>query len=131
MQVRDFNRLADHPMVCRWWHAQKWPAIALDALPRTGLVGTTDDGVPLAAGWLYQTDSSIGWVEWIVGDPEADKEQRSEALDLLISKLVERSLDLGIKALFTSCSNERLIERYKKAGFQVTDTSMSNLIRTV
>lgn len=116
----------DYAAVSAWWTAHKWPAIPQDCLPKTGFIV---DG--LAAGFLYRSDSSICWLEWIIGNPQSDKLLRNEALDQVIAALICEAQRLGARMIFTSVVHPRLIERYQKHGFIVSESGMTNLVRSL
>lgn len=108
-----------------WWLAQDWTPVQRQFLPKLGLI---EPG--LAAGFLYLSDSGgMAWMEWIVGNPEADYEERGKALDQIIEGLAAAAAHAGAKAIFTSASHKRLIERYKEHSFMLTDSNVSHFIR--
>lgn len=114
----------------RWWKAHGWAPVPADALPKTGVVVVGGDGAPICAGFLYATDSSLCWLEWVVADPESATETRSAALDVLISSLLFIATERGFKQVFTSARHQRLIGRYEAHfGFIPADTGMTNLIK--
>lgn len=115
---------SDYPVLSSWWEAHKWPAVPERCLPKTGLVV---DG--LAAGFLYHTDSSIFWLEWLISNPASDKIERNQALTLLIENLLKAAREAGASFVFTSVQHAGLIERYKQHGFAVTETGMTNMVR--
>lgn len=119
----------DHPVVKSWWEAHKWPAISRDLLPETGIIVESDR--PIVAGWVYKTDSKMGWLEWIISNPETTKEERSQALDELLQVALSEARDLGLTVLFGALSHAGLIDRYKKHGFSETDTNVTLLIRNL
>lgn len=125
-QIRRIELDQDYPSACAWWKAHNWPVLPKEALPEVGYI------VPeICAAWLYRSDSSIAWIEWIIANPESDKEVRSEALDLLIQTVSSHAKELGFKFLFSSASHPHLIERYKLHGFHISDTAMTNLIKAL
>lgn len=117
---------ADYATLAKWWTAQNFPTIAPEYLPQCGLIV---DG--LCAGFLYESDSAIAWVEWIVANPEAEKALRREALDKLLDALVLHAKERGYKAIFTSVAHPGLLERYKQHGFVVTDNGVTHLLRSI
>jgi hypothetical protein len=125
MEVRQYKP-SDYISVASWWVMHDWPVIDADHLPKHGFI--VDDK---AVGFLYMTDSKIAWLEFIVANPNVSKEDRSEALDLVINKLIDLAKELEFKTVFSSVTHPRLIERYKRHGFVVTDTGMTNMIRRV
>lgn len=117
---------SDYSDVASWWKAHNWPVLPIEALPKLGFI------VPgVCAGWLYETDSTLCWLEWVVSNPLTSKEERSVALDEVISSLLSRAKELGFKQVFTTVVHPKLVDRYKNHGFVVTDQAMTNLIRSL
>lgn len=117
---------SDYYILCEWWNKQNWQAPDRNMLPKTGLIIEN-----ICAGFLYKTDSDVALLEFIIANPESNKEERSEALDLLINNLVNIAKESGYKAIFTSLQHTKLLERYKKHGFIETDKSMTNMIKRI
>lgn len=119
MEVRPYIEESDYPVLCEWWKGHKWPPIPAPMLPQTGLI------IPgYCAGFVYRTDSSIAMIEWIISNPKAAREHRSQALDELIQALVNKARDLGYSAAFSFIKHPLLLKRYEKTGFTVTDQGM-------
>lgn len=113
----------DLPEVYAWWRAQKWPPVSADHLSENGFI------IPgYTAGWIYSTDSAIAWMEFIVANPNTGPEERAQALDALISTMINWTVNRGFTKIFTSVNHPRLKERYAKHGFVETDTGMSSMI---
>ena len=124
--MRNINLSTDYETLSAWWSAQNWPVIPTDCLPAHGLI---IDG--LCAGFLYQSDSKIAWIEWVVGNPSADKLARRAALNLLIDGLAELGKSLGNRIVFTAAKHPGLCARLIERGFQQTDTQMSHFVRSM
>lgn len=131
MKVERFNPEKHYEAAKAYWTAHSWPVMPLTALPRLGLTVAKEGGEPLCFGWLYRTDSSFAWLEWVVADKESDKLERGEALDLLISSLTTEARKLGHTIIFTTVKHPKLIERYKAHGFIETDKDMTNMVKGV
>jgi len=116
--------ITDYPTLASWWRARDWSVPSYDMLPATGMIV---DGV--AAGFLYRTDSKICWLEFVISNPESDKSDRSQALNLIIDDLLSQAKESGFKSVFTSLEHPGLIQRYEDFGFLITDTKMSNMIK--
>jgi hypothetical protein len=126
--IRPFSVLRDYACIKRWWAAHKWQSVPVPMLPKTGLVAEASDK-PLAAGFIYSTDSGIAWLEWIVSDPQSDKLVRNKALNALIDALVKLAGERGFKAVFTSSNHPKLMERYQELGFAATDQGVTHFLR--
>ena len=109
-----------------WYEGHGWPSLPKAMFPTVGFVV---EG--LCAGWLYQSDSVVCWFEWIVSNPEAEKRQVHKALAELYDHAIIQSEELGYSSIFSSFNHKGLIRLAEKKGFQVTDTNMTNLVRTI
>lgn len=123
--IRQYQPL-DYWELCGWWNHHGWTPPEQNMLPEVGYI--VDD---VCAGFLYKTDSKIAWLEFIISNPKSEKEQRDQALDLLIEQLYNRAKELGFQAIFTSASHQGLIERYKAHSFKEADLGMTNLVKRV
>lgn len=124
MKISKFETLEHYEDVCYWWFQHDWPTLPREALPKTGFIV---DG--LAAGFLYKTDSTFAILEFIVGNPEANKEKRRQAIDLVVKELLNEAKNDGFKLIFSSISHPNLKKIYLNNGFKETDTNMTNFVR--
>jgi hypothetical protein len=112
-------------MVASWWGGHKWPVIPQDALPRTGVVAF-DGETGVCAAFLYETDSCMAWLEFVVSNPMYKKKPgRSDAVDMVIKNLMEKARG---KLVFSSTKHDRLLKRYVDAGFEVADLNVTHVI---
>lgn len=99
-QVRDWLRFWKEEMVPR-------------ALPENGFV------VPgKAAGFLYRTDSSIALIENLVAAPGLSREERSEAVDAVVTAVIERANELGFEMLVGYTVLDVVVKRAQRFGFR-------------
>lgn len=126
MFCRELNKSKDYGTVSQWWKAREWPIIPLEYLPNHGLI--IDN---YCAGFVYNTDSAIAWIEFIVSNPNSDKVKRSQAMDILIDSLIGKARILGAKCVFTSSNNEKLIKRFVSQGYSIADRNVTHLMRGV
>lgn len=125
MKIDKFT-IDHYETVCGWWKDYEWNPIPLESLPTTGFI--VDD---VCAGFLYKTDSNIAWLEFVVSNKKANKEEKSKALNLLIESLCEEAKKDKYNVIFTSCQHKGLIQKYLNNGFIKTDLNMTNLIRSL
>lgn len=126
MIARDFDFEKDYEMICGWWDKHGWSRIQPEQLPQSGVV--IEDGNPIVACFLYNTDSTIGWIEWMVSDPDSNVHHRREAIMMAIKYLKAKAKELGLKHLFTSAHNKHLIEKFKESQFIITDENVTHMI---
>lgn len=82
------------------------------ALPRNGFI------VPgKAAGFLYLTDSSVAWLENLVAAPGLSREERSQAVDAVVTAVIERAREHGVEMLMAYTRLDAVVERGKRFGF--------------
>lgn len=117
----------DHFLLGIWWEANGWPKLPAHLMSDFGLM-IEEDGVPLAAGWLYLTTSKWAWLEFIVANPTAPLKDRAKAVDYLVERLVEESKGFGATAIFSSVARRSLVKLYEKHGFRVGDQNMTNMV---
>lgn len=129
MTIKLFEPNEHYKLVAEMWEAQNWPIIPLEGLPTTGMI-TFQDDIPVAAGFLYNTDSSMAWLEFIVGNPDIDYELRGQGLDLVIQGLTKVAKNMNKKMIFTVSNHKRLIDRYKSFDFKEQDT-VTELVRSL
>ena len=119
-------------MLAEWWQAQKWEPVAPSILGEdNGRVVYVDDE-PVAAGWFYTVREApaVGWMEWVVGNPHADKQRRSKGLSALINELSEEAHLAGVAILFSAASHTKYLERLSQHGFKPADTGMTHMVKT-
>lgn len=81
-------------------------------LPKIGMI---EPGV--AAGFLYQTDSTIAWLESFVTNPEASSSERNVALDRITSALIHEAKKLGFTILMVYSRVPSITDRAREFGF--------------
>ena len=117
--IRKLNPSDYDDILVGWWKDWGWQAPAQDFLPENGECGlmVLDKDIPVCAGFLYITNSSVAWVEWIISNKKYEK-NRAEALDLLLDKLIVSTNKLNIKYVFATNDNKNLINKFIKKGFK-------------
>lgn len=101
---------SDLPDICGWYEVRGTPAPRYTSFPAIGMI---EDEV--AAGFLYRTDSDIGWLEGYISNPAAELRRRTDALTLLTAALLEEARSRGVRtvvALAKTRGIERLSSRF-------------------
>ena len=123
---RRFNFEKDYATVKAWWNAHGSNIPAPEYLSETGLIIDVDKN-PVAAGFLYRTDSAFCLFKWFVVNPDASKEARDKALSYLIESAVAWCNQAGFKAIYTSTNVQKMIKRLEKAEFVQADKNITHL----
>lgn len=121
---------SDYPLLCEWWDAWGFPRPPKECLPINGLIVCDGEG-PLYAGFMFFTDSSIAWIEWVVSDKHASVSRKRGALDYLISSFEKMAKGRKVKHFFTSTVRPEFINSLKKCGFEVGDRDVVQLIKNI
>ena len=129
LQVRKLIE-KDWSFLPSWWEAYNQPVPDRDFLPEDGLGGFvvckgTD---PIAAMFLYMTNSKTAIPAIVISDKYYRDTDRSDALQLLVDFTTEFAKDLGFKYSFAWAKPGILLERYKEAGFTTDETPSYELM---
>jgi hypothetical protein len=104
------------------WFKVRWGDAAppLSALPTTGWVAEVD-GAPSAAIWLYISNSTVGFMEWAVTNPDMPPVSAVRALKALVEFVQEQAtlLEPPVDVILQFVVDEKLAGFYeKRLGFQ-------------
>lgn len=112
-----------------WWEKYKLDPPPRDFLPQNGLSGfIVRKDVPIAAMWLYQTNSKTAIPAVLVSDKDYKQEDRSDALQLLLDFTTGAAKELGFKYSFAWAKPGVLLEKYQKSGFTKDESPSYELI---
>lgn len=111
----------DYDKFVEWWRWARFPAPTKNLLPNQGLGGlklTNEEGVDVAVGFLYDTNSDISWLEFVTLNPSIkDKELRKEIKKEIIYYLTLHAEQKGYKAVFSSVKIEALRDSFIENGY--------------
>jgi len=132
LQVRKLEE-TDWDTLVSWWKWWRWPVMPKGFLPDNGTGGLMvyKEDTPIAAGFLYFTNSDGVFLEWIVSSPDYREKDRKQALELLISTAEETCRLAGKKHMFSIGRNKHLIETHKKLGWIVDSNPSYELIKNI
>ena len=120
----------DYPTLLKWWSDNRFPAPGQHALPLNGTGGlmVSIDDRDICAGFIYDTNSSLAWLEFVVMDFHfKDRKLREQAKIYLIERLCE--VLPNKKAVFTSVKNDGLIDSLIDSGFVLTSKNTVEMIK--
>ena len=83
---------------------------------------------PIAAMWLWMTNSKTAIPAVVVSDKSYQDTDRSDALQLLVNFTTDFAQDLGYKYAFAWAKKGILLDKYKKAEYYVDETPSYELI---
>tara|TARA_R100000900_G_scaffold62356_2_gene49891 strand:+ start:9162 stop:9572 length:411 start_codon:yes stop_codon:yes gene_type:complete len=118
----------------QWWFDWRWTPPSRDFLPENGEGGfiVYDEETPVCAGFMYETNSKAVWCDWIISNIKyKDRNNRKEALSLLIKRIGEEAERLDKKYIYALIKNKPLINVYKKQGFVEGSSYSHELIKKI
>ena len=120
----------EYKEICGWWTAHGFPVIPQEALPQTGWVASLE-GLDTAAGFLQLPrlgNGFIGWLEFLVANPEANQLARTIAIKEVVQHIVDVAKTEGMKVLFTSADGKKtkFHEKLEQSGFQKRDENVTH-----
>ncbi len=131
-EVRKLNNTDYNLILTKWWKDWRWTPPPIDFLPENGEGGfiVYDKGTPVCAGYIYVTNSKVGWCDWIISNFDyKNKEKRKKALTYLISILTNTLKLSGCKYSYALLKSESLVNHYKENGYTKGDSYNSEMIK--
>lgn len=121
----------DYDLLCGWWKSYEWTPPPKDLLPDCGMI-CYDGETPVCAAYLYVTNSSCSWLEWVISNKDyQNKKNKVFALNLCLESLVNIARKSGFKYIYTVLKHEGLAKMYESLGFVEGDTNIKTFIKTL
>jgi len=131
MEARNLTE-SDYEVLSEWWKWNRFPIPPKEVLPNMGLGGIMiNDGLGnnICSGFIYNTDSKLAWIEFIVASPHIkDRDIRRKGQVFLIESLTNEARERGYLAVFASIKVESLIQRYIEAGYSADGLKATELV---
>ena len=133
MELKRIEEL-DLGIIYKWWDAwPEWQALPRDFLPDDGLGGLIvySNDQPVVAGFMYNTNSKMVLMEWIVSNPEYREEDRKDCIKKLIKGFEDMAKVMGKKSVFSIGRHKGLIETHEELGWTVDPKPSHEMIKNV
>jgi hypothetical protein len=121
-------------ILCAWWKDWGWQPPNIDFLPGNGTSGLIiyDGDEPICAGFVYVTNSSVSWVDWIISSKTYNKKPlRAEAIRLLIKSLTNLCKASGSLYCYALIKSPSLIKVYEAEGYSKADVYNVEMIKKI
>lgn len=99
----------------------------IDPLPREFFPPTTFVVPGIAAVSLYLTDSSMAYLERLIGNPGIDKQLRDRGLDIVMDHAADVAAEAGARLLVSTTQAPAVTARFERHGFGVHGQGFSVL----
>ena len=111
----------DYKIVCGMQTDWKMNPLHRRMMPEH-LIIVSKEGVDICTACLYQSDSKIAWIEWVVISKKAPKVLRQGAIDYMYGVLFDKAKELGFEVVMCIANLEPFIKRLKDKYKFVEDT---------
>ena len=114
----------DYPTLIEWWKSYDHVEVPEShMLPNGGLGGfvVEKSGRLMAAGFLYLTNSSIGYVDYLISDPDYKGRDRFKMITWLIEACSEEALRQGCRLVWAMTTYAGIVKRCEKLGYEVLE----------
>ena len=116
--------LKDYEYIDKWWIEQGYDAISKEILPMQGLGGLiVEKEKPIAAAYLYLTNSKMGYIDNLISDPKYISKDRFDVIAKLMVACKKMAEDVGCLDIWAITNNKGILKRCKKLGYNVTKTN--------
>ncbi len=132
LNVRNLTE-KDYSTLVEWWKDWGWDPVPQDMLPDNGAGGVMiqQGDKPIIAGFLFWSNSTIVWFDWIISNKKANKITRAKALMYLIDIVEDMVKSAGKKYIITISDNKGLISTFKKKRWYVDNDPLNKIIKTL
>lgn len=124
----------DLGIIYKWWDSWPgWTALPRTHLPDNGLGGLIvySNDQPVVAGFMYNTNSSMVLMEWIVSNPEYREKDRKECIKTLITGFENLAKSIGKKSVFSIGRHKGLMETHRELGWHIDDKASHEMVKNI
>lgn len=126
MTIEKFDYDKHAVMVNTWGEKHDFPLPPKNFLSNVGFVVNET-----ACGFLYTTNSDLAWIEWVFGNPEKTREERTLGIDLLMKLLEATAKEAGCRAIFTSAGSAAYRAVLERNKFDPMETTVSHHLKVL
>lgn len=111
MIIRRYNE-SDYETLCKWWKEYNHVQIPKRYLSDTGFI--VEDYV---AVFVYETKSVMAWMEFMIGNPSKTKQERSDAISLILEEVSQYCKNNGYEVINTVAKVSSLQKKFEQQGY--------------
>lgn len=131
-EIRTLKEEDYKDLLVGWWKDWGWQPPKQNFLPMNGTGGflISDKGTPICAGFIYNTNSSVAWIDWIISNKNYRKKpERKEALQLLINTLTNVAENMSCKYMYALIKHPGLMDIYESSGYTKGESYTQEMIK--
>ena len=110
-----------------WWTDWGWDVIPKVFLPKEN-VCVEYNGVPVAAAFIYHTQTPICWIENYISDKNF-KDDRKLVVDSLIKECLRQAKEQGFHVAMSAITHKNLAKALVENNFFQGGVGLTNYIR--
>lgn len=113
----------DYTHINKWWKEHGDIPPELSMLPDRGLGGVIveKNNKPIAAMYLYLTNSAIGYIGNAIANPSYKSRDRFDLIARLIDECVRRAAAVGCGMVWATSLSRGIIKRCKELNYEVSE----------
>ena len=117
------------PTINDWWRCHGWPPINKYMLSSDGYL-VEKDGQGVVAAWYGKiSNSQTALMEWMVKNPNSNKEDTYKGFDLIREQIENQSKADGFKILMTIIEHKNLKKFFSDSGFLQGDQAYDTYLK--
>ena len=122
--------LKDYEYIDKWWIEQGYNAISKEILPMQGLGGLiVEKEKPIAAAYLYLTNSKMGYIDNLISDPKYISKDRFDVIAKLMVACEKMAKDTGCLETWAMSNINGILSRCEALGYNVSDENYAIISR--
>ena len=115
-------RVEDYEILVKWWDSYDHVEVPTsEMLPDRGLGGLAleKDGRLMAAAYIYLTNSCMGYIDFLISDPNYKGRDRFKMITMLIDSCSRVAYESGCTYIWAMTSYEGVVKRCEKLGYDL------------
>ena len=116
----------DYIFINKWWIDSGLKLPPEGCLPDNGLGGLIiEKEKPIAALYIYTTNSTMGYIDFLISDPTYKEKDRYEVILSLFKACIKKCNEEGIINAWFMSDNKAVIDRALAIGFSINSVKQS------
>ena len=109
----------DYKYIDNWWLDSNLLVPFRKNLPENGLGGLMiEKEKPIAAAYVYTTNSSMGYIDFLISDPNYKGKDRYDIILELIKACTKMCINLGFETVWAMAQDRGVVDRALDTGWQ-------------